>query len=727
MHVSGSVAISDSRVWLLLPGGSLRDRGVLFEMNYLPWLKSGTHGCRIRQSWKADTPLPVSEGGSTEALSPKRFESFKTFFEEGKSLTGLLCLTALNNEFDSKLFVQDPIQVEKLARILFTDGQAADAEAKELLSDDWYSKHSFRFPDALADKETIPVVVRDLSKMPATWRMLGMCEWVSAFWKIVDRIGKMLAAAEADVANGGLTPEQTAAAAATVNLMKGHLEKARAMQRNVVVSVTYCSSTSDHDFEHLVVAKREGMTILSDFAGIQGWNFVQLVGVRRDDILKTAQKVSNDMITASFKGVTWSAGRVLTNDSVDKILRVYNTVRKTPGVQAWVQRAFAYFGRRPPLEQYTILLALLSMGKDDAEVLTVIKCLVLEKVAGTCDNLSKNEIMKATGMPNNWILRHRAVAGALVEWLVSGKNALAALPKQTATDNVLAAMTKFGTIHGDYETYFKEDGGMTPAMKETLPTWVSVDLRSFVRNVYSGRRDCYWTSSLSRPPRGGLKAVAWDGPLKEHLASDVKKIEGAFQDWMKTLKPEQGEEDGPSEFSKALAELGITSDSKDGGIAPASDTGVSTLTNIRKEIQDQANTYRSHWFTVLPLPQAATDAIRLVQGSGAWQSTQTDGRVAFVYSLAQAFDREEQVARGERQYALPLWDEDFSIFARTIDELITKDNKHYAVILLGRQGLRQSSSLTCQYGIATDQKVLRTLKDLEADRKKKCWRPMPST
>jgi hypothetical protein len=274
MHVSGSVAISDSRVWLLLPGGSLRDRGVLFEMNYLPWLKSGTHGCRIRQSWKADTPLPVSEGGSTEALSPKRFESFKTFFEEGKSLTGLLCLTALNNEFDSKLFVQDPIQVEKLARILFTDGQAADAEAKELLSDDWYSKHSFRFPDALADKETIPVVVRDLSKMPATWRMLGMCEWVSAFWKIVDRIGKMLAAAEADVANGGLTPEQTAAAAATVNLMKGHLEKARAMQRNVVVSVTYCSSTSDHDFENLVVAEREGMTFSSDFAGIQGWNCV---------------------------------------------------------------------------------------------------------------------------------------------------------------------------------------------------------------------------------------------------------------------------------------------------------------------------------------------------------------------------------------------------------------------------------------------------------------------
>ena len=81
--------------------------------------------------------------------------------------------------------------MEKLARILFTDGQAADAEAKELLSDEWYSKHSFRFPLSLSDKETIPLVVRDLSKAPGKWRMLGMCEWVSAFWKTMNRIGGM--------------------------------------------------------------------------------------------------------------------------------------------------------------------------------------------------------------------------------------------------------------------------------------------------------------------------------------------------------------------------------------------------------------------------------------------------------------------------------------------------------------------------------------------------------
>ena len=684
-------------------------------MNYLPWLKSGTHGSKIRQSWKTDKPLSVSEGGSVEALTPERFDKFKEFFQQGHTLTGLLCLTALHNEFDSKLFVQDPIQVEKLARILFTDGQAADAEAKELLSDEWYNKHSFRFPASLSDKETIPVVVRDLSRFPATWRMLGMCEWVSAFWKTINRIGTMLAAAEADVEKGGLTPEQNEAAVATVDLLKGHLQKARNMQRNVVVNVTYCSSTSDHDFENLVVAKRESLTILSDFAGIQGWNFVQLVGGRRDDILKAAGKVTNEQIIASFKGVTWSAGRVLTPVSCGKILNVYNMVRKTPGVQAWIQKAFAYWGRRSPLEQYTVLLALLSMGKDDAEVSLVIKSFVLERVAGTCDSLSKTEIQKPTGMPNNWIIRHRAVAGALAQWLGAGKATLAALPKTGANDKVLTAMTRFGTVYGDYDTQFQEDGGMTPEMKEILPTWVSVDLRSLVRNVFSGRRDCYWAASLSKPPRGGLKAVVWDGPLKEHLAADVKKIEDAFEAWKKAFVVEKVDE-GPSEFEKALAEIG----SKDGGIAPASDEGVKTLTNIRHEIQDQALTYKSHWCTLAPVPQAATEAVKLVQGSGAWQSTQTDGRVAFVYALSQAFDREEPVA-GERLYAARLWDEDFTVFARTIDELVTKDNKHYAVILLGRQGQRQSTSLPSQYGIATAERKARNLSANVIDQTRPAW------
>ena len=624
-------------------------------MNYLPWLKSGSHGGRIRQLWKSDVPLQIEEGGSTEALTPARFQAFNQFFQEGKTLTGLVCLTQLGNEFDSKLFVQDPIQIEKLARILFTDGQAADANPHSLLSDEWYSTYNIRFPTSLSEKETIPVVVRDLSKIPAHWRMLGMCEWVSAFWKIIDRVGKMQAEVEGDIGKGGLTPEQETDLRAKADHLTALLAQARATQRNVVASVTFCASSSDQDFENLVVAKRENISILRDFAGIQGWNFIQLVGTRRGDIMKASTKVTNEMVISSFKGVTWSTGRVLTPASVDKILTVYNTVRKVYGVQACIQKAFAYWGRNSPLEQYSILLALLSMGKNDAEVLIVVQSFVLEKLSGTCESLSKNEILKPTGLPNNWITRQKVVAGALRDWVMPAKDFLGTLPRAANTDALITVMTTFGTMHQTFEKYSeRENGGMTPAMREALPTWVSVDLRNFLQNIYRGRRDCYWAQNLSKPPRGGLKAVVWDGCLKECLAKEVKKIDDAFDEWKKLLTPKQVDEDGRSELTKAIADLGLGGN--DGGIAPADETGpATTFANIRREIQDQASTYKSHWFTLMPVPQAAPDAIRLVQGSGAWQNTQADSRVAFIYALNAAYDRETGLSwRGDRQYSVPL-------------------------------------------------------------------------
>ena len=233
---------------------------------------------------------------------------------------------------------------------------------------------------------------------------------------------------------------------------------------------------------------------------------------------------------------------------MDKILTVYNTVRKVYGVQACIQKAFAYWGRNSPLEQYSILLALLSMGKNDAEVLIVVQSFVLEKLSGTCESLSKNEILKPTGLPNNWITRQKIVAGALGDWLGSAKAFLGTLPKAANTDALMAVMTTFGTMHQTYENYSRGDGGMTPAMKEALPTWVSVDLRNFLQNIYRGRRDCYWAQNLSKPPRGGLKAVVWDGCLKECLANDVKKIDDAFDEWKKLLTPKQDDEDGCSDF-----------------------------------------------------------------------------------------------------------------------------------------------------------------------------------
>ena len=181
---------------------------VIFGMNYLPYLQNNSAGGRIRKEWSKDTPLPVAEGGTTEAVTPSKYLAFEPHFRQGGTLTGLVCLTDLNNDFDSKTVVQDGLQIEKLARILFTDGQAAEADPKDLLNDEWYNKHNTVFPRSFSEKETIPVIVRDLSRMPASWRMLGMCELVCAFWKTVDRVGTMKDALQRDIDQGGLTSEQ---------------------------------------------------------------------------------------------------------------------------------------------------------------------------------------------------------------------------------------------------------------------------------------------------------------------------------------------------------------------------------------------------------------------------------------------------------------------------------------------------------------------------------------
>ena len=85
----------------------------------------------------------------------------------------------------------------------------------------------------------------------------------------------------------------------------------------------------------------------------------------------------------------------------------------------------------------------------------------------------------------------------MFEWLAAGKATVGALPTTQATDKLLTAMTKFGNIYGNYENFFKDDqGGLTPEIKEALPTWMSVDLRNCLRNLLAaaaivcGRASC---------------------------------------------------------------------------------------------------------------------------------------------------------------------------------------------------------------------------------------------
>ena len=84
----------------------------------------------------------------------------------------------------------------KIARVQFTTGQASDITVGELQKDDWYANYDFRFPSSWSEELSLPVAVTDTGGgVPPSggWNLACNTEIVSAFWKTVNRIVKMLA------------------------------------------------------------------------------------------------------------------------------------------------------------------------------------------------------------------------------------------------------------------------------------------------------------------------------------------------------------------------------------------------------------------------------------------------------------------------------------------------------------------------------------------------------
>jgi len=315
-------------------------------MQYLPYLKPSSEGGKLRKTWEKDVPLPVAEGGAMEPLTPARYKEFGEHLLNGDKLVGLGCLTYLSMEMCCSFIKLEDTLIEKMARTLFTDGQAEGCTPADLECDDWYDKHAYVFPRAFADKYAISVVVRDHSVYPGKFRILVMTEMVAAFWKTMDRIRRQMAsltagkAATVDLtvaetggvspATGGMSPEtggmspETQAKLATLTKA---LADARRLQRNAVFIVEYAATEMKHD--DLVLQRREAIEILRDYVGLNGWNYIAAIGSRRDMLVKTGGG-SAAQVVKSFtdSGVKWSAGHVLSEPMVTKILTLYDKIKK---------------------------------------------------------------------------------------------------------------------------------------------------------------------------------------------------------------------------------------------------------------------------------------------------------------------------------------------------------------------------------------------------------------
>ena len=213
-------------------------------MQHFPFLKANSWGAKFKASWSNDTPLMVAEGGTLPWPSDDEFKNFKDSFLSKGKLTRLGVLASLETALSQQNFKFDLDQLEKLGRKMFTTGNPDDMDVRELLSDDFFVKHQFDFPKAWNEKVSIPVQVIDLGLVPKKKFILAMDEVILAFWKMVDKLGGMIANASKDQEKKDIKEK-----------LEEHLTSARLLQRNVPFVFYYTSTQKDSDRINLTRAR----------------------------------------------------------------------------------------------------------------------------------------------------------------------------------------------------------------------------------------------------------------------------------------------------------------------------------------------------------------------------------------------------------------------------------------------------------------------------------------
>ena len=68
-------------------------------MQSLPWLRKESAGARLKKEWSRDVPLLMDEGGTVETMTGQRKSNTAETFRSGGTVSGLVCLTSISNNF----------------------------------------------------------------------------------------------------------------------------------------------------------------------------------------------------------------------------------------------------------------------------------------------------------------------------------------------------------------------------------------------------------------------------------------------------------------------------------------------------------------------------------------------------------------------------------------------------------------------------------------------------
>ena len=670
------------------------------DMNNFPWLKSGSHGWEMRKAWATDHPLSREEGGALEAPTDALFANHRTAFENGGTLCTLGVLATLDNELSQRNFQYPPEQIEKLGRKLFTDGDPDTMSPGDLLTDSYYEKHWFSFPPSWNDKYAIPVLVIDPSGIPKKKYVLALDEIILAFWKMVDKVCMLKGLAQ---------KHGNAGSAAVVSKAEQALADARRLQRNVPFYWHYSTNDKLHG---LCASLREDVETLWEYCGIVGWNRIAFIGQRRDDLQKRNQAHTPLAVAESLATIKWGRGRAVTENIVEKSLRLYTRLKDTPSAVAWIMKAQALWGRGSPWEEWTKLASTIQPCKSHSQTVWVLQTVFYEKLNKVrAGDYSRDELTRKANIISVFLLRHKFINGVLDELVVPVADHLVAeggAPHRAASEFIREFRTvdQFRVSAG----VAAQDSTFQPAM---LPRWLSVDLRKLLRSCHEGRYDPVFLLVLNHPPKGGWMAMSFSSLAEqEGLKGEVSSLKKEFLKWKNGSSP------------VAVGQVGagaepVGSHNDDMEAPPEANTAAAEISSIYKDVEAAARDLRQATVSFVAQPPTSAATLQTIESSAVWKTVAggpASGRVCFFYSINMAWDRKRpppgRVDNRSRRYCT-LWKDDFQQCAAAASALITQENQHYMCVAIGRCK-RGTAGLTAQAGVTVENAVIEIFRKIEA-------------
>ena len=179
-------------------------------MHALSFLRKGSQGNALRTLWKEDKPLKMTEGGAIAAMSSSDITALKESFHAGNSHLTLVTLCQISTEVSTPNLVLQENRLEGMGRMLWTtnNGKSAQVEPAPGMKDNFYSENDPQFPENWHENGTLPVVIRNTSRVLAQWKLLALDEMVASFWKIADHTKSQIDTMSLDLQKAETTQER---------------------------------------------------------------------------------------------------------------------------------------------------------------------------------------------------------------------------------------------------------------------------------------------------------------------------------------------------------------------------------------------------------------------------------------------------------------------------------------------------------------------------------------